>query len=88
MKLHPFYACADAASRFIEKGGTVYQQFLCAKCGSKQTIGEPNNFYTKGRCEECSHVTDIQRNGCNYMVTFGLGPIGITLEQPKKGTKK
>lgn len=86
MNLHPFDECAKAAIDIIGNGGTVYQQFNCAACGTKQTIAEPNKFYTQGRCQECSHITDIRRDGCNYMVTFGIGPITIEPDQPKKGT--
>ena len=71
MKLHPFEECADAALRLIiEKGVTIHQQWNCAHCGVKQTMEEANKFFTRGICEGCGKETDIQRDGCNYMVYF------------------
>jgi transcription elongation factor Elf1 len=68
MSDHPFYECVDAASALIEKGADVYQKFTCAKCGSRQTMEEKNKFFKTGRCEECGHVTDVESQGCNYLV--------------------
>jgi uncharacterized Zn finger protein len=70
MKLHPFDECVRDAKAITDKGHAVYQQFNCAKCGTKQTMELPNTFFTTGKCEECGHVTDIQKNGCNYMAHF------------------
>jgi hypothetical protein len=72
MNLHPFWECADRAHRLILQGHTVYQQFLCAKCGTKQTMDNANNFYKLGECEECHHTTNIEHDGCNYMVITGV----------------
>ena len=68
LKLHPFDETADAAFEAMRKGATIWQQFNCASCGIKQTMAEKNKFYTRGVCEECGHETDIQRDGCNFMV--------------------
>jgi len=72
MLLYPLDECLHGANDCIDNGGTVYQQFLCGKCGMKQTIDIPNTFYVKGACEECKHVTDLAKTGCNYMVTYSV----------------
>lgn len=68
MKLHPFYECAAAAGALIKKGAVVWQQFNCACCDSKQTMEHKNVFFKSGKCEECGHVTNIEKDGCNYMI--------------------
>lgn len=70
MKLYPFDEVAKNAENHMKLGATVHQQFNCAKCGAKQTMGEKNMFFTHGKCEECGHVTDIKKNGCNFMMSF------------------
>lgn len=70
MKLHPFYETAVLAQELVSKGANVYQQFNCSKCGTKQTMTDPNVFYKQGTCEECKAVTNIEQDGCNYMVHF------------------
>ena len=67
MKLHPFAEVAKNADEKVRQGWTVYQQFSCAGCGAKQTMEDKNVFHHKGRCEECGHITDIERDGCNFM---------------------
>jgi hypothetical protein len=73
MKLHPFDEVAKNAKARMADGWTIYQQFNCAKCGTKQTMPDANKFYSQGICEECKHVTDIRRDGCNFMATFDSG---------------
>ena len=73
MKLHPFYECTEAAVKFMERGHRVFQQFNCSHCGKKQTMDTPNVFYKLGNCEECGKQTDIEKEGCNYMLHAILG---------------
>jgi hypothetical protein len=70
----PFYETAEDAEKWVKKGCTVFQKFSCEKCGSRQTMENPNAFHTKGRCEECGHVSDLIENGCNYIL-FGGGDV-------------
>jgi hypothetical protein len=70
MKLHPFWEVADKAHGLMQKGATIYQQFNCANCGVKQTMDKPNRWYKTGQCEECGHITNIEKNGCNMMVLY------------------
>ena len=72
MKLHPFMDCVKQATKYMERGALVYQQFNCSGCGKKQTMDVPNTFFEKGICEECKHETDIVADGCNYMLTMGV----------------
>jgi hypothetical protein len=67
MNLYPWDEVIVEAERRLNKGFNVYQQFNCAKCGAKQTMEVPNTFYRKGTCEECRHMTDIEKDGHNYM---------------------
>ena len=74
MKLHPFHESAARAHTFVLDGHHVYQQFNCAHCGAKQTMPDANKFYKLGRCEECNGLTNIEADGCNYMLVTG-GPL-------------
>jgi DNA-directed RNA polymerase subunit RPC12/RpoP len=67
MKISPFKKVVANAEKRMKDGWDIYQQFNCAKCGAKQTMPDVNKFYTQGRCEECGHVTDIEKDGCNFM---------------------
>jgi hypothetical protein len=74
---HPLHECAATAAPLIESGATIHQKFTCLACGARQTIAEANQFFTRGKCEECGHITDIAVQGCNYMVIWGEAkPIG------------
>lgn len=72
MNLFPFLDVLASAKEAVA-GGTarVFQQFNCAGCGTKQTMDEPNIFYTKGECQECGGTTDIWKDGCNQMLMIG-----------------
>jgi hypothetical protein len=70
MLLYPFEAVLADANAQIGKGASVYQQFNCAGCGVKQTMEDENLFHSLGKCEQCGYITDIKRDGCNYMAMF------------------
>jgi len=72
MKLYPFWDVAKHAHELMLKGAHVYEQFNCANCGVKQTMDTPNQWFTKGVCEECGYVTDIEQDGCNMMVHWEM----------------
>jgi DNA-directed RNA polymerase subunit RPC12/RpoP len=67
MKVSPFYEVVGNAEKRMADGWTIYQQFNCAKCGTKQTMPDANKFYMRGTCEECGHETNIAKDGCNFM---------------------
>lgn len=62
------------ANQLIAEGGTVWFKFTCEQCKARQTFERPNVFYTKGRCEECSHVTDTLTEAAdvNFLCMFDL----------------
>ena len=73
---YPFDEICKAVEEKIKQGVKCFQKFTCEKCGSRQTIDEPNTFYTEGECEECKHVTNIKERGCNFMAVFSLSKEG------------
>jgi DNA-directed RNA polymerase subunit RPC12/RpoP len=83
MNLHPFHVVAKNAETKIADGWDVYQQFNCAACGVKQTMPDKNKFYERGRCQECGHVTDIVKDGCNFMATLALKSYPTPERTPK-----
>jgi uncharacterized Zn finger protein len=73
------------ADRLIGMGAQVFQKFTCEKCGSRQTIMTPNTFYATGQCEECGHITDIVKRGCNYMVhASGEAAVAVQREMARR----
>lgn len=72
---YPLQECADTVQAYIDNGMYVYQKFTCDHCGSRQTMGDANVFYKTGTCEECKKVTDIDKKGCNYLLTSH--PMGV-----------
>jgi hypothetical protein len=85
MKLYPFEKCCGYALYVMQyKGGTIYQQFICEACGTKQTMEQPNIMFETGECEECKHITNIKKNGCNYMASFDLGEPKLWLPTPPR----
>jgi hypothetical protein len=65
---YPLADCAKECGPLIANGATIWQKFTCSGCGARQTMETPNVFYTAGKCEECGVVTDIEAQGCNYLL--------------------
>lgn len=66
---YPFMEVARQLEKVhLLQGHDFYQKFTCQGCGARQTMDQKNRLYTTGKCEECGHVTDIERAGCNYML--------------------
>lgn len=75
MKTFPLKEAWEGAQAYMNEGFKIYQQFNCAKCRVKQTIDVPDRFFTRGKCEECGHITDLTKAGCNYMaIGRNVGP--------------
>ena len=51
---------------------TFYQKFSCGRCHERITMNEPNKLFMFGHCEHCGHVTDLKRDGCNYMLHYAV----------------
>ena len=69
--IHPFDETAADALKYVQEGWTVFQQFNCAHCGHQATIHRFRSLYTLGRAGECDQVTDIRKDGCNFMLIKG-----------------
>lgn len=69
---YPFYDVVEQANQLIQKGAIVYQKFTCDECGVRQTMDVPNTFYKFGRCEECGGSTNIETEGCNFLLVQEL----------------
>lgn len=72
MRLHPFDDVVKAARKRMLEGWKIHLQFNCAHCGVKQTFAEKNYFSASGRCEACGKLTDLQKDGCNFMAIHAL----------------
>lgn len=70
MKKHPIGDCVLGALATIKKGGKIHQKFQCARCNAYNYMEVPNAFYESGECSDCGHVTDIVKDGCNYVAIF------------------
>lgn len=68
MSDYPFDEVMKMADEVIKHGADIHQKFTCAKCGARQTMEEKNKFYTSGHCEECGHITDLVKQGCNFLL--------------------
>ena len=69
MKLYPWdVVVAAVAEKRKDKNVNVHQQWNCEHCGVKQTMETPNVLYEQGQCEKCQCITDIKKNGMNFML--------------------
>lgn len=68
---YPFKKVCDKAEELVKQGFKVHQKFTCAGCGQRLTIAEPNKFHRTGSCDQCPTITDIEKQGCNYLVMSG-----------------
>jgi hypothetical protein len=70
-----------AALKRQKPNATFFQKWTCAKCGDRVTGNTPDKLFTQGHHEDCGHITDITKTGCNYAVHFVIG--GIADMEPK-----
>jgi PHP family Zn ribbon phosphoesterase len=68
MRVYPWDEVCREAKAHADAGLSVFQQFNCAHCGTKQTMEDANVFHTHGTCEECGKLTDIKKDRCNYLL--------------------
>lgn len=85
---YPIEDCVATASAIKNKMGdkvAIHQKWTCQHCGARQTMEQPDTFYTRGRCEECGKVTVIAR--CNYVIVaaLGEGAVSPTLDTRRGG---
>lgn len=67
---YPFYEICNSVQEQIILGHECYQKFTCAKCGNRLTIEIPNVMYASGSCDKCGHITNIEKQGCNYCLVM------------------
>ena len=70
----PFYEVVAAAERYMQAGHDVHQKFTCVGCGARLGIDTPNVFHKLGTCDKCPAVTNIERQGCNYLIHMKVSP--------------
>ena len=71
MKLKPFNEVLQSANEYAAAGITTHQRFQCEACGNDTLgIAEPNTFYEYALCDKCNHVTNLRKNGCNFLIIF------------------
>ena len=66
---YPLEEIQEACLKQIKNGATIYQKFTCAGCGARLMMDVPNVIFTEGDCDKCGAVTDINKDGCNYLLT-------------------
>lgn len=64
----PWDEIIRAVEQHNKMGHDCFQKFTCAKCKNRLMIEQPNRFHTTASCDKCGHVTDIKKQGCNYML--------------------
>jgi hypothetical protein len=72
VKDFPLDECCEAARDFVADGALVFQKWTCDGCGERVTANTPNVFTELGHHEDCGHVTDIRRKGCNYALIWSI----------------
>lgn len=75
---HPFAEVTAKAEELIKMGALTFQKFSCENCGNRLTMDEVNTFYTRGSCDQCDHVTDIEARGCNFLLVWPITEEGQT----------
>jgi len=80
--------CAEVIERKFATGqwpeGTAFfQKWTCEKCGERVTGNEPNKLFMLGHHEDCGHITDLRKTGCNYMVHMVFGGVA---DMPPQGS--
>jgi hypothetical protein len=78
----PLDEVVKAANEIVAQrpGTKIFQKFTCSGCGERLTIDVPNEFHPTGSCDRCPAITDIRKQGCNYMIVYppGNDPYGLT----------
>ena len=65
---YPFTEVCLAVEDLANIGCLCFQKWTCGGCGQRISSSNPNFFTMSGRCEDCGHITNIVKAGCNYAV--------------------
>lgn len=84
-KNYPIAECSMAIEDILRKHphAAVYQKWTCSGCGKRITGNTANQLFEQGHCEECGHITDLRKTGCNYAVHLAVGGVA---SMPHEGT--
>ena len=82
---YPIEECARGIDKILREHprAAVYQKWTCGGCSRRITGNTPNKLFVEGHCEDCGHITDLKKAGCNYMVTLAVGGIA---DMPHEGS--
>ena len=82
---YPLKEIEEACLQHIKNGATIYQKYTCSGCGTRLMMQTPNIIFTEGACDRCDAITDIAKDGCNYLLTTEttLGALSATLKGMK-----
>ena len=77
--------CAATLEKILKErpGSAFYQKWTCGGCGQRIIGNERNKLFIEGHCEDCGHVTDLRKAGCNYALHMAFGGVA---EMPPKGS--
>ena len=64
----PWNELIELANTAVKQGWTLFFKFTCEHCGERQTFDVPNVLYTKGKCEECGHITSLVGRGGGMLI--------------------
>ena len=82
---YPLEEIQEACLKHIKNGANIYQKFTCAGCGARLMMPVPNIIFTEGSCDKCDHITDLEKDGCNYLLTTTdvgyLSDVSATLKE-------
>lgn len=78
MNKHPDYPITECRETFaaikakLGDRAKCFQKFTCVGCGERVTIDQPNVFLSAARCLSCGELTNIELQGCNYVLAVRL----------------
>ena len=65
---YPLDVIAKSCDLVIKRGGFILQKWTCEGCNRRITGNNVNVMVEQGHCQDCNHVTDLRRRGCNFML--------------------
>lgn len=66
-----------AQCKALPANSVFFLKFTCVTCGARQTLMQPNTFFTEGQCEECGSVTNIRQRGGGLFLILATDPAGV-----------
>ena len=63
----------------------MLQKWTCDGCGQRVTATNINTLTEHGHCQNCNHVTDIVKRGCNYALIRSSRPYTVAEMEQRLG---